>query len=53
MKQSLKPESEFDYTQLAPLNSSLEQLFATGTPQLSSVFEYFTNLHTISLGEYQ
>ena len=40
----------FSYTQLAPLNRTLEPLYITGSPQLGSVFQHFYKLHTISFG---
>ena len=51
MKQNIRPNSQFDYGALEPLNSTLEELFITGTPTFSPVLKSFTKLHTLSLGK--
>ena len=50
MKQSTAPVDGFDYSQVAQLNRTLEELFITGSPTLSDAFKHLTKLHTISLG---
>jgi len=51
-KEGHKPTQGFDYSALAPLNNSLEELYLIGTPGFSSVFTEFHRLHTLSIGEY-
>ncbi|KAF6037296.1 hypothetical protein EB796_004376 [Bugula neritina] len=49
-KDGHKPAPGFDYSALAPLNNSLEELYLIGTPAFSSVFTEFHRLHTLSIG---
>ncbi|KAF6021714.1 hypothetical protein EB796_019979 [Bugula neritina] len=49
-KDGHKPAQGFDYSALAPLNNSLEELYLIGTPAFSSVFTEFHRLHTLSIG---
>ena len=51
MKQSVAPDTDYHYSCLAPLSSTLKVLYITGSQKSLEALANFTQLETLSFGE--